>query len=237
MTISELHRPDLAAHACAEARFAPQLAEVVSVQDPDRLSRVRVRLLSYDGVADQDAPIWARVAVPFAGDRRGAFLLPDVGDEVVVVFANGDSRFPVVVGGLWNGATGIPESLGGSRVDRWTFTGKAGTRIAIEEPAGGSPRVVVTTPGGVRAELTDDGGGTAELALPGGTTRVTLDSSGVTVQTGAKVNVQASEVDVTAGQVQVNAATSVFSGMVQCDVLQATTVVATTYTPGAGNVW
>jgi hypothetical protein len=24
---------------------------------------------------------------------------------------------------------------------------------------------------------------------------------------------------------------------VKCDVLQATTVVATTYTPGAGNVW
>ena len=38
-------------------------------------------------------------------------------------------------------------------------------------------------------------------------------------------------------QVKVNAAISDFSGIVKCDVLQATTVIATTYTPGAGNVW
>ena len=45
------------------------LAEVVSVDDPDGLSRVEVRLLSYDGVEDQSAPIFARVAVPFASAR------------------------------------------------------------------------------------------------------------------------------------------------------------------------
>jgi hypothetical protein len=30
---------------------------------------------------------------------------------------------------------------------------------------------------------------------------------------------------------------STFSGIVQCDTIIATTVVGTTYTPGAGNVW
>ena len=43
------------------------LAEVVSVADPDRRGRVQIRLSTCDGVADQDAPIWALVAVPFAG--------------------------------------------------------------------------------------------------------------------------------------------------------------------------
>ena len=38
-------------------------------------------------------------------------------------------------------------------------------------------------------------------------------------------------------EVTVNAAVSNFSGIVRCDVLQATTVVASTYTPGAGNIW
>jgi hypothetical protein len=42
---------------------------------------------------------------------------------------------------------------------------------------------------------------------------------------------------VNAPQVTVNAAMTTFSGIVQCQVLQATTVVAATYTPGAGNVW
>jgi hypothetical protein len=59
----------------------------------------------------------------------------------------------------------------------------------------------------------------------------------VAIQAAAKVSVQASQVEVTAGQVTVNAATSSFSGLVRCDVLQATTVIAATYTPGAGNIW
>jgi len=35
----------------------------------------------------------------------------------------------------------------------------------------------------------------------------------------------------------VTAGMSKFSGVVQCDTLIATTVVGTTYTPGAGNIW
>lgn len=216
---------------------ACHFAEVVSVKDPDGLGRVQVRLLAFDGVAGQDAPIWARVAVPFAGNDRGAFLIPDVGDEVLVSFVNADPRLPVVVGGLWNGAAPAPEVLGGdgSRVDRWTLVGKAGTRIAIVEERPGQAAISLTTPGGVKALLTDEGGGKIELEAAG--TTITVDSGGVSVQTGAKVQVQASQVDVTAGQVSVNAAMSSFSGIVRCDVLQATTVIATTYTPGAGNVW
>jgi hypothetical protein len=37
--------------------------------------------------------------------------------------------------------------------------------------------------------------------------------------------------------VNVSAAMSTFSGVVQCDVLLATTVPAATYAPGAGNIW
>ncbi len=213
------------------------LALVVAVDDPEGLSRVQVRLLNFDGVSDQDGPLWARVAVPFAGDGRGAFMLPDVGDEVLVSFVNGDPRLPVVIGGLWNGSARAPETLGGSgdRIDRWTIVGKAGTRIAIVEESPGQATISLTTPGQVSGTLTDTGGGKIELKAAGAT--ITVDSSGVSIQTPAKVSVQASQVEITAGQVTVNAAMSSFSGVVKCDVLQATTVVATTYTPGAGNVW
>src|SRR5262249_11497241 len=129
------------------ALHASYLAKVVSVQDPDKRNRVQVRLLSFDGVGEQNGPVWARVAVPFAGSKRGAFMIPDVGDEVLVNFINGDSRFPVIVGGLWNGADSAPETLGGAgdAVDRWTIVGKKGTRIAIEEEASGQPTIKLTT--------------------------------------------------------------------------------------------
>ena len=93
----------------------------------------------------------------------------------------------------------------------------------------------MTTPGGVRAELTDEGGGRIELEAAG--SRIKLDSSGVEVVAAAKVTVQASQVEVSAGQVSVNAAVAAFSGIVQCNTLITTSVVSSSYTPGAGNVW
>lgn len=115
------------------------------------------------------------------------------------------------------------------------LVGKAGTRIEIVEERDGEARVAFKTPGGVKGKLTDAGGGTIEFECAG--TTITVDSSGVSVQTPATTKVQASQVEVTAGMVKVNAAMSQFSGVVQCDVLQATTVIAMTYTPGAGNIW
>ena len=213
------------------------LAEVVAVNDPESLARVQVRLLGFDGVPNQDAPLWARVAVPFAGADRGAFFLPDVGDEVLVSFVGGDPRLPVVVGGLWNGSARAHETLGGNgtSVDRWTITGKAGTRIAIVEERAGEATVRLSTPGGVSAELTEAGGGKIELAIPG--TTITVDSAGVSVRTSGTVQVNASTVDVSAMTVNVDAGVASFSGMVTCRTLQADTVIGATYTPGAGNVW
>jgi uncharacterized protein involved in type VI secretion and phage assembly len=214
---------------------AGYLATVTSVSDPQKLGRVQVRLFAFDGPADQDGPIWARVAAPFAGAKRGAFMLPDVDDEVLVVFVNGDPRLPIVLGGLWNGHDAPPEQLGGKRVDRWTIVGKAGTRIAIVEESAATATIKLSTPGGVTAEYTDQGGGRVEVKAAGST--IKIDPSGVTIQTAGKVKVEASTVDVKAGMVNVNAGMSKFAGVVQCDTLIANTTVVTTYTPGAGNVW
>lgn len=211
------------------------LAEVIAVQDPDQLTRVQVRLINFDNIPNQDAPIWARVAVPFAGNNRGAFLLPDVGDEVLIAFVNGDSRLPVVVGGLWNGKQTAPETIGSDNIDRWSIVSKAGSRIAIVETSPATATISFETPNGVIGTLTDNSGGEIEFSASGST--ITLNAQGISLQTSARVTVQASQVEVSAGQVNVNAAISSFSGMVRCDVMQATTVIASTYTPGAGNIW
>ncbi len=212
------------------------LAEVVSVKDPQRLARVQVRLLNCDGPSDQDGPMWADVAVPFAGSKRGAFLIPDVGDTVLVTFVQGDSRHPVVLGGLWHGRAAPPETLGGggSRVDRWTLVGKAGTRIAIVEESG-QPKITFETPGGQKVELRD-GPGTIKVSDANGNS-ITLESAGITIKAAAQVKVNAPMVQVTSGMVKVDAGISMFSGVVQCDVLISNAVVSASYTPGVGNVW
>ena len=214
-----------------------QLAKVTSVNDPEGLNRVEVRLLSHSGSPHQNGTLWARVATPFAGANKGAFLFPDVDDEVVVSFVNGDSRYPIVLGSLWNGADRAPEQLGGSgdAIDRWTFVGKNGTRIAIVEETPGTETVKITTPAGTSTEITDSGGGKIELKAAGNT--VTIDPQGVTVNTPMEVKVQATMVNVSAAMVKVDAAMSSFSGVVQADTVITNSVISASYTPGAGNIW
>ncbi len=87
---------------------------VTDIRDPEARGRVRLQLpwLSDDYVTD-----WARVAHPEAGDQRGVMSGPEVGDEVLVAFEQGDVRRPYVVGGLYNGRD-LPFPAGADPVDQ-----------------------------------------------------------------------------------------------------------------------
>ncbi len=211
-----------------------QLAVVEDLNDPDNRARVKVRLLGSDGVADHDGPIWARVACPFAGDNRGTFFIPDVGDEVLVSFVQGDPRFPIVLGGLWNGSTQSPASISGGQNYLKVIRSKNGVKLTLDDHDG-QEKFIVETPGGQKVTLSD-GPGSLALEDSNGNS-IKLEAAGITITASAKVTVNAPQVAVSAGMVQVDAGMSKFSGVVQCDTLMATTVVASTYTPGAGNVW
>ena len=214
--------------------FGGQLAEVVDLNDPASLSRVQVRVMSVDGPTGQDGPIWARVACPFAGDNRGAFLLPDVGDEVLVVFVNGDPRFPVVVGGLWNGSSTSPETISGGRNRKKVIRSKNGVKLTLDDQDG-QEQFIAETPGGQKITL-KDGPGAVWIEDSNGNS-VKLETAGITVTASAKVTVNASTVEISAGMVTVNAGMSRFNGVVQADTVITNTVVSSVYTPGAGNIW
>lgn len=66
---------------------------------------------------------------------------------------------------------------------------------------------------------------------------IKLESAGITITASAKVTINASQVAVSAGMVTVDAGMSKFSGVVQCDTMISNTVISSTYTPGAGNIW
>lgn len=210
------------------------LAEVISLDDPEGLSRVQVRLLNFDGVDGHDGPVWARVACPFAGNDRGAFLLPDVGDEVFVIFVNGDPRMPIVVGGLWNGNSTAPESISGGRNRRKVIRSKNGVKLTLDDQDG-QEQFIVETPGGQKITLKDGPGAIFIEDSNGNSAK--LETAGVTVTAASKLTVNAGQVEVSAGMVTVNAGLSRFSGVVQADTVICNTIISSTYTPGAGNIW
>jgi phage gp45-like len=90
------------------------------------------------------------------------------------------------------------------------------------------------TRGGLEIVLDDKAG---QVTISGQGSTIRIDSTGVTIDAAARVQVNASQVKVSAAMVEVDAGMSKFSGVVQCDTLIATSVVASSYTPGAGNIW
>lgn len=211
------------------------LAHVTDLADPDNRGRIQVRLHGADGVADHDAPLWAMLVAPFAGDNRGAWWVPDVGDLVAVAFVQGDARLPLVLGGLWHGTAAPPETMDGASANKLKVVrSRNGVKITLDD-SDGQERLKLETPGGQKLELTD-GPGRCELADANGN-RIVLEASGIRIEASAKVSVQAAQVDVSAGMVKVDAGMSKFSGVVQCDTLITNAVVSSSYTPGAGNVW
>lgn len=67
--------------------------------------RVRVK---FPYLSDSDESWWARLATPMAGAQRGFQFYPEVNDEVLVAFEDGDPNRPYVIGSLWNGKDGLP---------------------------------------------------------------------------------------------------------------------------------
>lgn len=72
-------------------------AQVINNIDALGLGRVQVQI----PIMPERMP-WARIAAPVAGMQRGMFFMPQVGDEVLVMFEQGDPTAPVVIGSLWN---------------------------------------------------------------------------------------------------------------------------------------
>ncbi len=211
-------------------------ALVSDINDPEGQGRVKVTLPWSPDTGGGRYEAWARLATLMGGNNRGSWFVPDVGDEVLVVFEAGDPRRPYVIGGLWNGQDAPPQSMDGAgKNDLKVLRSRNGVKLTLDD-ADGQEKLILETPGGQKLTL-KDGPGVVEIVDSNGNS-FKMESSGITVNASAKVTITAgAQVEVNAGQVTVNAAMSRFSGVVQCDTMIATTVVGTSYTPGAGNIW
>lgn len=115
------------------------LGQVTEDSDPDRMGRCRIALPDFGGL---DAG-WVACLAPGAGRRRGMVALPQKGDDVLVLFPEGDPARGIVLGGLF-GAQALPAE-------------------ARREPHG----IVLRTGGGQVLDL-GGGGGALKIATSGG---------------------------------------------------------------------
>jgi uncharacterized protein involved in type VI secretion and phage assembly len=210
-------------------------ALVTDVVDPDGQGRVRVRLPWSPDLGAGAYEAWARLATLMAGNGRGSWFVPDVDEEVLVLFEGGDPRRPYVVGSLWNGVDAPPESMdAGGANDLKVLHSRNGVSITLDDHDG-KEKLTLQTPGGQRVVL-EDGPGKITVEDANGNT-AELAGGGIRLSSSATVTVEASSLKVTAGTVTVDAGMSSFSGVVKADTVITNSVVSTSYTPGAGNMW
>jgi uncharacterized protein involved in type VI secretion and phage assembly len=178
---------------------------------------------------------WARLATLMGGNNRGSWFIPDVNDEVLVIFEAGDTRRPYVLGGLWNGSDQPPDSMDGAGNNyRKVLRSRNGVKVTLDDQDG-QEKLILETPGGQKFTM-KDGPDSVEI-VDGNGNSVKLETSGITVNASAKVTINASQVAISAGMVTVDAGMSKFSGVVQADTVISNSVISASYTPGAGNIW
>jgi Rhs element Vgr protein len=146
--------------------------------DPESMERIKVRLPL---VSDSDEGVWARLATLDAGDGRGAFFRPEIGDEVVVGFIADDPRHPVVLGMCHSGAKPAPEPASDDN-HRKGYVSREKMMLTFDDE---KKIIHLETPGGNKLSLSDEKKGILIEDMNGN--KITLDDKGITIESSSDI--------------------------------------------------
>ncbi len=182
----------------------PVVAQVSDAKDPLEQGRVK---LTFPWLSDTYVSDWARTVQPGAGKDRGALVLPEVGDEVLVLFEQGDIRRPYVLGGLFNGVDTAPKGKPGlidgssGAVNRRSFVSRRGHRIDLIDEDGRTEGITLSTTGDK-----------LQLKMDSVDTKITLHSDGkilIEGKSGIVIDSASSKLELKGGEVSVTATNGV----------------------------
>ena len=180
------------------------IGTVVDIDDPEKLGRVKLKLPQYD---DQETT-WARIASPMAGKNRGFFFRPEVFDEVLVGFENGDLRRAYVLGTLWSKVDPPPPRDGHEPQNNWRFVVSRSGHILKFDDTDGAEKIEIVDKSRNHKIVIDSANskiqiicssGDVEVSAPSGTFKV--DAQTVDIKASGQMSVQA------CGQLKIQGAT------------------------------
>lgn len=146
--------------------------------DPDGEDRILVKIPIID---NNDTGVWARISCLDAGDSRGTFFRPEIGDEVAVGFFNSDPRKPVVLGGL-NSSSKPSPSPAADKNDEKGYTSRSKMKMIFNDD---KKSITVETPAGKSITMDEDAG---EIKLEDENgNKITFNSDGITIESKKKI--------------------------------------------------
>jgi len=150
--------------------------------DPDGEDRIKVRLPI---ISTSDDGIWARISTLDAGEERGTFFRPEIGDEVIDGFLNDDPRHPVVLGMVHSSAKPAPEPPKDDN-HRKGYVSREKMKFNFDDE---KIIIMLETPGGNKMLLSEDGKGIFLEDQNGN--KITMDDSGITIDSVKDVIIKA----------------------------------------------
>ncbi|MBS1603772.1 MAG: type VI secretion system tip protein VgrG [Bacteroidetes bacterium] len=160
-----------------------QIGVVVQLgNDPDGEFRILVKVPVIDNNAQG---IWTRIASLDAGNSRGAFFMPEIGDEVIIGFINDDPRHAVMLGMLHSSAKSAPITPADANDEKGIIT-RSQMRVHFNDQ---TKTITIDTPAGNSIQL-DEQGQKIEI-VDQNSNKVTMDTSGITVDSPMNVTVKA----------------------------------------------
>ena len=164
--------------------------------DPEKLGRVK---LQFPWSSDDSESAWARVSTFMAGEDQGFYFIPEIEQEVLVVFMHGDIEYPIVIGTLWNADSMPPQVDDNDANDIGKIRSRSGHEIIFNDNSDGDTKLEITSSMGHKIVLDDSDSGKIEISSAGGYSIVMDDSSGITIEdnSGSQIKMESSSGEVT----------------------------------------
>jgi len=168
-----------------------QIGVVLDVDDTEDGGQYRIKV-HVPIITSGNEGIWARVSTLDAGDSRGVYFRPQVGDEVVLGFLNDDPREAIVLGYLHSKdskKSPLPEDEG---QEQYGFVTKEKMKLIFDD-SNKRITIVATTPSGEKSIVMNDDSSAFELKDENGNT-IKMDASGITIQSSKNVIIKGTQV-------------------------------------------
>lgn len=150
--------------------------------DPDSENRIKVRLPI---ISESEEGLWARLATLDAGNERGSFFMPEVGDEVIVGFINNDPRDAVVLGMVNSSALPAPLTAEDSN-PRKGFVTRAKLKLIFDDD---KKILTVETPAGKKIILDEEAD--AITIIDDHQNTLVMDANGIRIESQGKIEIKA----------------------------------------------
>ncbi len=150
--------------------------------DPAGEDRIQVRLPMINA---EEQGVWARVASLDAGENRGAFFRPEIGDEVILGFINDDPREAVVLGMLNSSAKPAPITASDDNHEKG-FTTRSDMKLLFNDD---EKSITIETPKGNKIILSEDDG-SIEIQDENNNS-IKMESGGITLDSKKDITIKA----------------------------------------------